>query len=87
MESKLYKFTIFACLSKADHEFISKYISPKGEASLYKSIPIRYLERVRTMLKNTGLKFRVVYRGPRGHYLDQAMTWKQDARAFAVYPR
>ena len=35
----MYKFTIFACLSKKDHAFIEKYISPKGEASLYKNIP------------------------------------------------
>ena len=83
----MYKFTIFACLSKQDHAFIEQYISPTGEASLYKSIPIQYLERVRTMLKNTGLKCRMVYRGPRGRYYDQAMTWKQDAQAFAVYPR
>ena len=83
----MYKFTIFACLSKKDHAFIEPYISPKRQASLYKSIPIQYLEQVRAMLKNTGLKFRIVYRGPRGHYHDQAMTWKQDARAFTVYPR
>ena len=82
----MYKFTIFACLSKKDHAFIEKYISPKGEASLYKSIPIGYLERVRTMLKNTGLKFRVVYRGPRSRHVCQHTTWKQDARAFTVYP-
>ena len=81
----MYEFTIFACLSKTDHEFISKYISPKGEASLYKSIPIQYLEQVRTMLKNTGLKFRVKFRGPR-HDAQRGTCLKSDARSFAVYP-
>ena len=81
----MYKFTIFACLSKKDHAFIEQYISPKGEASLFKSIPIGYIEQVRTMLKNTGLKFRVKFRGPRYDH-QRGTCLKANARAFAVYP-
>ena len=81
----MFKFTIFACLSKQDHEFISNYISPKGESSLYKGIPIKYLERVKTMLKNTGLKFRVKFRGPRYDH-QRGTCLKANARSFAVYP-
>jgi CRISPR/Cas system-associated protein Cas5 (RAMP superfamily) len=81
----MYKFTIFACLSKEDHAFIEKYISPKGEVSLYKSIPIKYLDRVRIMLKNTGIKFRVKFRGPR-YDLQRGTCLKANAHSFAIYP-
>ena len=79
------KFLLFSTLSAKEQEFLAQYKSPSYESSIWKQIPIQYLYIVKQMLKKTGQKFRVVYRGPRGHYLDQAMTWKQDARAFSLY--
>ena len=79
------KFVWFSILSSEEHEFFNQYRSPKIEASVFKQIPIEYLDMVKSVLKRTGQKFRIVYRGPRGRYYDQAMTWKQDARAFTVY--
>ena len=81
------KFVWFSILSSKEHEFFNQYRSPTQEASVFKQIPIDYLDTVKAVLKRTGGAFRIVYRGPRGHYHDQAMTWKQDARAFTVYPR
>jgi hypothetical protein len=81
------KFVWFSILSSKEHEFFNQYRSPKSEASVFKQIPIEYLDIVKAVLKKTGGAFRIVYRGPRGHYHDQAMTWKEDARAFSVYPR
>jgi hypothetical protein len=81
------KFVWFSILSSKEHEFFNQYRSPKSEASVFKQIPIGYLDTVKSVLKRTGGAFRIVYRGPRGRYHDQAMTWKQDARAFTVYPR
>ena len=79
------KFLYFATVPKDLQELLSKYKSPDSEASIWKWIPISQLCRVREALHCVG-QFRVVYRGPRGHYLDQAMTWKEDAVAFTVYP-
>lgn len=79
------KFIYFATVSKATQELLDQYRSPEGETSIWKWIPIAYLDQVRDALKSAG-RFRAVYRGPRGRYHDQAMTWKKDAVAFTVYP-
>lgn len=79
------KFIYFATVPKEVQALLARYESPAHEASIWKSIPIRYLEQVREALKSAG-QFRAVYRGPRGRYHDQAMTWKKDAIAFTVYP-
>ena len=79
------KFIYFATVPKDTQEFLAQYRSPEHEASVWKWVPIAYLDQIRNSLRMVG-KFRVVYRGPRGHYLDQAMTWKEDAVAFTVYP-
>ena len=84
-EQALDKFVLFSTLTKKEQEFLEQYKSPKFEASIWKQIPIEYLDSVKATLKKTGYKFRVIYRGPRGHYWDQASTWKQDARAFSLY--
>ena len=76
---------IWFCLPNEDKAVLRPFISPKGEVSLFKDIPISMLDEVKVILKKAG-RFRVVYRGPRGRYHSQAMTWKQDANRFAVYP-
>ena len=79
------KFLYFATVPTATQELLAQYRSPESEASIWKWIPIVHLDEVREALKSAG-RFRAVYRGPRGRYYDQAMTWKQDAVAFTVYP-
>lgn len=79
------KFLYFATVPKETQELLAQYRSPPGETSIWKSIPICHLEQVREALKSAG-QFRAVYRGPRSRYHDQAMTWKEDAVAFTVYP-
>ena len=54
------KFLYFATVPKEIQELLAQYRSPEGEASIWKWIPVCYL--------------------------DQAMTWKEDAVAFTVYP-
>jgi len=76
----------FFCLANEDKRFLSQYISPSREASTFKKIPIEHLDRVKKLLRQLGYRARIIYRGPRGHSVDQSMTWKQDARAFSVYP-
>ena len=78
------KFLYFATVPKETQELLAQYQSPKNESSLWKSIPIRYLEQVREALKSAG-QFRAVYRGPRSRHVCQHTTWKQDAVAFTVY--
>lgn len=78
------KFLWF-CLPNEDKALLAQYISPPGEASVFRDIPIDRLEEVRRILGKVG-RYRVVYRGPRGRYPDQGMTWKKDANRFAVYP-
>ena len=80
------KFIYFSTVPKDTQTLLEQYRSPVAEASIWKWVPIKHLDHIRQALRNVG-KFRIVYRGPRGHYHDQAMTWKQDARAFTVYPR
>ena len=80
------KFNFF-CLANEDKEFLGQYVSPLGEASTFKDIPIQYLDRTKRLLRSVGYSARIVYRGPRGHFRDQASTWKQDADRFAVYVR
>ena len=79
------KFIYFATVPKEVQALLARYESPAHEASIWKWIPIAYLDQVRGALKSAG-RFRAVYRGPRGRYYDQAMTWKEDAVAFTVYP-
>lgn len=77
----------FFCLANEDKQFLGQYLSPGKEASTFKHIPIQHLGRTKRLMKQLGYQTRIVYRGPRGHYRDQSMTWKKDAVAFSVYPR
>lgn len=80
------KFAFF-CLTNQDKAFLSQFLSPKGESSTFKQIPIGYLDRVKGLLRQTGYAARIVYRGPRTRQIDPSFTRKIDAWAFTVYPR
>ena len=65
---------------------LNSYISPRGESSFYKGIPIEYLGITRKILKSHGLTCKVRYRGPRaGKGGCQAHCLKEYAKTFAVY--
>ena len=71
---------------------ISDYLSPSHEASIFKGIPIEYLDEAKAILKQKGIKYRVKYRGPRvgmdSRFKDQqqASCLRKFATSFAVYP-
>ena len=77
----------FFCLENQDKQFLSQFISPSGETSTFKQIPIQQLDRTKRLLRQLGYRARVVYRGPRINQMDPSFTRKQDAVAFTVYPR
>lgn len=71
---------------------IANYASPKSDVSLFKGIPIQYLQEAKEALKACGYKYRIKYRGPRSG-LDcrtrdqrQASCLRKFATTFAVYP-
>jgi hypothetical protein len=77
------KFIYFATVPKDIQLLLAQYESPKSETSIWKWIPMEYLDRVGEALKSAG-RFRVVYRGTRG-YRWRASTDKKDVVAFTVY--
>ncbi len=77
------KFIYFATVPKDVQVLLARYQSPKHETSLWKSIPLEYLEQVRDALRSCG-QFRAVFRGPRSNRW-QSSTNKKDAVAFTVY--
>ena len=77
------QFIYFATVSKDTQELLARYESPDSDVSIWKWIPMEYLDRVGEALKSAG-RFRVVYRGPRFHRW-RASTNKKDAVAFTVY--
>jgi len=83
--SRLMDKFLWFCLPNEDKAALKPYISPPGEASIFRDIPIDRLAEIKAILQKVG-RFRVIYRGPRGRYHSQAMTWKKDANRFAVYP-
>ena len=77
------QFIYFATVSKDTQELLARYESPDSDVSIWKWIPMEYLDRVRKAIDSSG-RFRVVYRGPRFHRW-RASTNKKDAVAFTVY--
>lgn len=68
------------------------YIYP--EASIYKMVPIQYLEEMRHHLKKLDIKYRMRWRGPRNDpndirdkYQRQSVCLKDYATHFSVYYR
>ena len=77
------QFIYFATVPKDTQELLARYESPDSDFSIWKWIPMEYLDRVRKAIDSAG-RFRVVYRGPRFHRW-RASTNKKDAVAFTVY--
>jgi len=77
------QFVYFATVPKDTQKLLANYQSPENEISLWKWIPICYLDQVRDALKSAG-RFRAVFRGPRLKRW-QSSTNKKDAVAFTVY--
>ena len=77
------QFIYFATVSKDTQELLARYESPDSDVSIWKWIPMEYLDLVRKAIDSSG-RFRVVYRGPRFHRW-RASTNKKDAVAFTVY--
>jgi hypothetical protein len=65
------------------------------ETSIYKKVPIQFLEEMRFHLKNQKIKYRIRWRGPRNSeimdtrnkYLKQSSCLKDFATHFSVYYR
>ena len=66
--------------------FIKRYKSPYKEQSIFKSIPIKYLETFKALF---GKGYLIKYRGKsKGEYIrPQAYMHKQYADTFAVYKK
>lgn len=70
------------------YQKLEKYRSPSTETSMYKGVPMRYLEAVQSIAAFDGVKIRVRYRGPRkGNGGTQSNCLKEYATSFAVYRR
>jgi hypothetical protein len=78
------KFIYFATVPKDTQELLDRYESPGSEASIWKGIPIAYLDQIRQALHRAG-QFRVKFRGPRYDH-HRGTCLKANARSFAVYP-
>ena len=65
---------------------LNKFATPKniGEVSIYKSIPIKYLELVRMILNSRGLRGRYVVRY-RGRRPNPSYCLKSNANKFSIY--
>lgn len=69
-----------------------KQYTTTGETSLYKGIPIQYLDISLKILRIHNIKYKIRYRGPRNNPLDtrhrfnkQSNCLKQFAKSFTVY--
>ena len=78
---------VWFCLANKDKQFLAKFISPEGEASILKGVPITLLDDVTTVLRQIGLRYRIVYRGPRLDQVDPSFTRVRDANHFSVYAK
>ena len=77
--------------TKTEYRFISlvQFESPENERSVWKNVPMQYLDFVKDCCAKassiTGVKYRFRFRGPR-HDAFASHCLKDNARTFAVYP-
>ena len=75
-------------LKRNDMFVLGNYESNTTEESLFKGIPIDYLDFVKNCLAKsssiTGVKYRIRYRGPR-YDAFASNCLKRDAKTFAIY--
>lgn len=76
---------VWFCLANKDKQFLAKFISPEGEASVLKRVPINLLDDVKSVMRKIGFRYRIVYRGPRLDQIDPSFTRACDATHFSVY--
>ena len=83
-EDRLAAFHGAACMAR--DEFVKEYASPHEESSIFKGVPIKYLESFKALFGNGYL---IKYRGKsKGQYRrPQAYMHKQYADTFAVYKK
>lgn len=67
---------------------LQAFVSPRNEYSLFKNIPMNYLDEVRSLFKSKGQKVRFRYRGSRQYPGgDPSFCHKDMADRFSVYVR
>jgi hypothetical protein len=67
---------------------LNAFVSPKYEYSLFKNIPMNYLNEVKSVFKSKGQKVRFRYRGSRQYPGgDPSFCHKDKADRFSVYIR
>ena len=76
---------LFFCLDNKDKRFLAQYLSPAGESTIFKGIPVEHKDRVRDLCLKLGMRCRVVYRGPRRNQLIPSYTRSEDATHFSIY--
>lgn len=72
---------------------ILHYMSGENRRSILHGIPMQYLDEIKRLFSNDGMKIKVRYRGPRA--MDRGRSWftrqstclKSRAGTFAVYAR
>jgi hypothetical protein len=80
------KFLYTFALSEAQRQLVNRYLSPAGESSTVKGVPLDRLVEVKRLVKlcSPGKMINVKYRGPR-HDWTRSTCLKQDARSAAIY--
>jgi hypothetical protein len=73
---------------------IFDFESPEEESSIFKAIPIQYLDETKEILKGMNIRYYVRYRGPRlstvdsrPYYLKQSICLRKFATKFSVYSK
>ena len=61
------------------------YISPKGDHSVLKGVPIQYLEEIKRRFSDAGIRIKIRFRGPRAHrYPKGAQRWENGPNALVI---
>jgi hypothetical protein len=80
------KFLYTFALTNTQKTVVDRYLSPAGESSTVKGVPLDQLAEVKRLVRlcSPGKMITVKYRGPR-HDWQRSTCLKQDARSAAIY--
>lgn len=80
------QFMYFSACSTEQQETIKSYLSPNGERSVFKDVPLEQAEEFKHLARvlNPGCRIRLRYRGPRYDGM-RLTTLKRDGRRVAIY--
>jgi hypothetical protein len=80
------KFLYTFALSEAQRQLVNRYLSPAGESSTVKGVPLDRLAEVKRLVRlcSPGKIINVKYRGPRHDWI-RSTCLKQDAKSAAIY--